>query len=109
MANSMTGFGRGMKKTKDENYVVEIKSVNHRFSEVHVHAPKDCLEIEHQISKQITQSFERGKFEVNLKIEGSNPQQKMDIPEAEILARWKELEKLRKKMNSEKEVTLSEV
>ena len=39
MIRSMTGFGRGEYNDGKRNILVEIKSVNHRYSEIQVRMP----------------------------------------------------------------------
>ena len=41
MIISMTGFGQGEASGKNNKYTVEMKSVNHRFCEIYVKAPRD--------------------------------------------------------------------
>ena len=40
MLKSMTGYGKYEKKDGDKKIVIEMKSVNHRFLEVNIKAPK---------------------------------------------------------------------
>lgn len=109
MAHSMTGFGRGVQKAKNASYVVEVKSVNNRFCEVRIQAPKDLLALEHQITAKIREMFERGKFDVTLKIEQTHKKKSTTLPEDRIVARWKELEALRKKLKIKSETSLADV
>ncbi len=50
----MTGFGRGVTTTDDFQLTVEIRSVNHRFLEIHSKFPKEWLEIELLAKKQLS-------------------------------------------------------
>ena len=40
MVKSMTGFGRGEYNDGKRNMIVEIKSVNHRYSDISVRMPR---------------------------------------------------------------------
>jgi len=70
--NSMTGFGRGRKSSKDKELIitVEVKSVNHRFCEISVRMPRQLLIFEDKIKKVLLQHVKRGRLEVFVNIEG---------------------------------------
>lgn len=72
MINSMTGFGRGRKSSKDKELIitVEVKSVNHRFCEISVRMPRQLLIFEDKIKKVLLQHVKRGRLEVFVNIEG---------------------------------------
>ena len=40
MIKSMTGFGRGKYENEGRTYTVEIKSVNHKYSDINVRLPR---------------------------------------------------------------------
>jgi len=68
----MTGFGRGVTTTNDYQLTVEVRSVNHRFLEIHTKFPKEWLEAEIHAKKILSKLFKRGKLDVvvNLKSMG---------------------------------------
>ncbi len=61
---SMTGFGRGRDAVGEVEIVTEIRSVNHRFLDVSVRAPRIYAAFEPEIRKIVSQSVDRGKFDV---------------------------------------------
>jgi uncharacterized protein (TIGR00255 family) len=70
MVVSMTGFGRS-KITKDSFSVsVEVKTVNHRFTEFNIRMPRQFNKIEDKIKKKLISSIHRGRIEVFVTIEG---------------------------------------
>ena len=70
MVVSMTGFGRS-KITNDAFSVsVEVKTVNHRFTEFNIRMPRQFNKIEDKIKKQLSKSIHRGRIEVFVTIEG---------------------------------------
>lgn len=91
----MTGFGRGEATYDGTTFVSEIKSLNNRYNEVFVNAPKDCLEAEYKVAKKIKQEFSRGKFDVSLSIE-EGVESSVQLDEKAVIEAWKRLEKLRK-------------
>ncbi|HWL24367.1 MAG TPA: YicC/YloC family endoribonuclease [Ureibacillus sp.] len=68
MVRSMTGFGRGVTTTDDFQLTVEVRSVNHRFLEIHSKFPKEWLEIELMAKKQLSQSISRGKLDISINV-----------------------------------------
>jgi len=64
----MTGFGRGVTTTDDFQLTVEVRSVNHRFLEIHSKFPKEWLEIELMAKKQLSQSISRGKLDISINV-----------------------------------------
>lgn len=75
--NSMTGFGRAKLEREGREYLVEIRSVNHKYSDITVKAPRNLLYLEDKIRKTILNRIERGKIDVfvtyaNYGIEGKN-------------------------------------
>lgn len=61
---SMTGFGRGVVCREGREVVVELKSVNHRFLDISVRAPRVFLFAEDAIKKEISGFFARGHIDV---------------------------------------------
>ena len=61
---SMTGFGRGVVCRDGREVVVELKSVNHRFLDISVRAPRVFLFAEDAIKKEISGFFARGHIDV---------------------------------------------
>jgi uncharacterized protein (TIGR00255 family) len=72
MVLSMTGFGRSNKQFLDYNVMIEIKTVNHRFSEFNIRMPRHLVIIEDKIKKTINEFIHRGRIEVFILIEGDN-------------------------------------
>ena len=61
---SMTGFGRSSGSLGDVEVVAEIRAVNHRFLDIFIRVPKSYNSFEPQIRKTISETANRGKFEV---------------------------------------------
>jgi uncharacterized protein (TIGR00255 family) len=69
MVKSMTGFGRSEENFDNRCYVVEIKSVNHRFGEVYVKLPKEYSLLEENVRKLVLKKVSRGRIDVYITIE----------------------------------------
>lgn len=69
MIKSMTGFGRGEFQDEKRNIIVEIKSVNHRYSDINVKMPRRYSFVEDKIKAQIKEEVKRGKLDVSVMVE----------------------------------------
>jgi len=69
MIKSMTGFGRGTYLNGGKEYLVEIKSVNHRYLDTSVKTSRAYGYLEPKIRELISKRLGRGKIDVNIWIE----------------------------------------
>ncbi len=70
MIRSMTGFGRASGHLDSCLFTVEMKSVNHRFLDIHLKMPKQFMNMEDKIRKLISESISRGRIEIYINVEG---------------------------------------
>lgn len=68
---SMTGYGRSKQESDSFSVTVEMKSVNHRFSEYVIRMPRQLLKIEDKLKKIMSEKMKRGRVEVFVTIEGT--------------------------------------
>ena len=61
---SMTGFGRSKLEVNSREYIVEIKSVNHKYSDISIKMPRTLSSYEENIKKIISGKVSRGKIDV---------------------------------------------
>ena len=69
MIRSMTGFGRGESQGDGKTFIVEIKTVNHRYSDVFVKMPRNISFLEDKIRELVSKSVSRGKIDVYISFE----------------------------------------
>lgn len=69
MIRSMTGYGRAETILGGRKYVVEIKSLNHRYLELSLRIPANLLPLEMEIKKKINEQLIRGKIDVTIRRE----------------------------------------
>lgn len=69
MPKSMTGFGRSVAENEGYRLTLELKSVNNRYLEVSVHAPRALGFWESMIKSKVAQFAERGKVDVFIQLE----------------------------------------
>lgn len=69
MIKSMTGFGRSEYTDGKRNIIVEIKSVNHRYSDINVKMPRRYGFAEDRIKNAVKANLRRGKIDVSIIVE----------------------------------------
>ncbi len=79
---SMTGYGRAESDWEAGRVTVEVRSLNNRFLEVSVRAPKDLLFLDNELKKNARERFSRGKIEIYISIEGGIKGFSVDIEKA---------------------------
>lgn len=72
MLISMTGYGQALAEIDQYKVSVEMKSVNHRFSEVNIRMPRQFLFVEEQLKKMVSRYVKRGKVDVFITMEGDD-------------------------------------
>jgi uncharacterized protein (TIGR00255 family) len=65
----MTGYGRAEAVLGGRKYVVEIKSLNHRYLELSLRIPANLLPLEMEIKKKINEQLIRGKIDITIRRE----------------------------------------
>ena len=69
MIKSMTGFGRSEYSDGKRNINVEIKSVNHRYSDISVKMPRRYGFAEDKVKNIVKSRLRRGKIDVSIMVE----------------------------------------
>ena len=64
MIKSMTGYGKSNQTFDLKEYQVEIKSVNHRYSDFSIKIPRVLSYLEEEVKKEISSKIKRGKIDV---------------------------------------------
>lgn len=106
---SMTGYGRGECVADGVVFRVEIRSVNHRFQEVVVRMPRELLQLEEWIKKEVQSTFPRGRLDVFVTIEpveSANSQVDIDWEFAERVS--KSVRQLKERFGLSGEMTVSD-
>ena len=67
MVKSMTGFGRATYENEGREYIVEIKTLNHKYNDVSIKLNRNISYLEDFIRKTILHHISRGKIEVYIR------------------------------------------
>lgn len=107
MIKSMTGYGSAVREGLKKRFTVEIKSVNHRYSDINVKTPRNCMFLEDVLKKTVSFAISRGKTDVFLTVEnteGADETVSLNVPLAQ--AYRNALEEMNAKLGLYDDVTL---
>jgi len=62
----MTGYGKGEAATPNGTFLVEIRSVNHRYGEISVRLPRSFYAFENEVKRQAGSLLKRGKIDISV-------------------------------------------
>lgn len=109
MLKSMTGYGRCERIDDGGKVLVEIKSVNHRYSDYTVKVPKYYGFLEDRVRKYMSGIITRGKTDVFIAIENYDDDVEISLNEEYAKKYINVLGQLKEKFNLDGEISLSEV
>lgn len=109
MIKSMTGYGRSESVMGDRKYVVEIKSLNHRYLEISLRLPPPLFSLELDMKKKMGEQFSRGRIEAIIRVDfnmGQTGEATYDLNFPLIRNYYEMLLKLKRELNLKDEITL---
>ena len=77
----MTGYGRGESGAAGKRHVAEIKTVNNRYRDLIVRAPKTLQAVEEDVRTLLSERIKRGRVETTLQMikEGEEPEYELEL------------------------------
>ena len=107
---SMTGFGRASLESNGKNYIIEIKTVNNKYSDITVKSPKRLSFMEDKIRKQIANRITRGKVEVSVSFFDFSNKSKNVVLNKEIAKEYiKQLKEIADENNLSENISVVEI
>jgi len=110
MPRSMTGFGVARASDGPRTYVVEVRSVNHRYCDVRTHLPGDLGALGPEIEARVRKAIRRGRVDVSVAVEvaeGATVEPSVDLARARgYKAAY---EKLAKELGLEPRIELAQI
>ena len=73
---SMTGFGRSTYIIDNREYSIDIKSVNHKYSDISIKMPRSISYLEDKVRQTVVNKISRGKVDVYITFENYSEQGK---------------------------------
>jgi uncharacterized protein (TIGR00255 family) len=71
MLKSMTAYGRAELIQSDLEYIVEIRSVNHRYREIALRLPQSLLAFEDTVKSLVSERVKRGRIDISVQLKGN--------------------------------------
>ena len=107
---SMTGFGRARLERENRTYNIEIKSVNHRYTDTTAKMPKGIKELEEKVKKEISSKISRGKVDVYITFDNNSSEGKNIKINKEIASIYiKELKTLAQENDIKEDISVTEI
>ena len=94
MVLSMTGFGRAEANYSNKEILVEVRSLNSKFTDIRLKIPQNYKEKEVLIRKLVSENVERGKIEVSMEIRSPEGDENFSLNVPLFKRYFKELSKL---------------
>ncbi len=69
MAISMTGFGRGEFKNDNYHFLVECKTINHKYCDINVRLPRKISFLEDKVRNYVKNFIKRGRVDLYIKLD----------------------------------------
>jgi len=101
----MTGFGRGHFEDDVLACTVEVRSINHRFLDLHIKLPAELPALEVKIRRLVQSKLKRGRVDLNMNIE-KNESAGFDLNVSLLQAYLNVVEQLRRDFNISGELDL---
>ena len=83
----MTGYGRATGETPSGRVTVEVRSLNHRYLDMGVRAPRTAMIVDPDIRSLVRKKVSRGKVEVFVTLEERPREYAVDIEKAKEMAK----------------------
>lgn len=110
MLRSMTGFGRGKYEINSREYIIEVKSVNHKYSDISIKMPRSISYLEDKVKKELNKNISRGKVDVYITFtNNSNIGKEVKINTELAKAYINELEKLCEETNIQNNINVMDI
>lgn len=103
----MTGFASLRGKVGGRHFLLEAKSLNHRFCEVNIRLPGRYAAWDFEIQKEVRRRFHRGRIDIFVKEEGKQGATERDVKQ--LYQAHRQLKKLARDLHLPNEVSLEMV
>lgn len=108
MIRSMTGYGRGEAQEKGILCAVEMRTLNHRYSDISIRMPKQISFLEDRVRKAVNNSLFRGKIEISITYENFGEEYKGAVLDEGLAKAYiKAMKQLSDKFGIEDDITVS--
>lgn len=102
----MTGYGRGAAERDGWRAVAEIRSVNHRYTDLKLRGSSLDPAVEEKVSAAVRSRVERGSITVTVKVDGGDASAGIQVDEAAARRTYDELSRLASALGLQQPVSL---
>ena len=88
MVQSMTGYGRAMKRTSLGHVTVELRSTNHRYLEIDQRLPNGMTSLQSRLTALVRTHVRRGRIEVAIALQLHGGDRRRVVFDEQLLARY---------------------
>ncbi len=107
---SMTGFGRAKLEKNNRIYQVEMKSVNHKYSDITIKLPRTLSYLEENVKKEVSSNIARGKIDIFVSFENYSEEGKEIVINQELVKEYmKQFTLLAKQNNLSLNIPVTEI
>jgi len=106
----MTGFGRAKLEINGRIYGIDIKSVNHKYSDISIKLPRSLMHTEKIIKTEIAKHIGRGKIDVFVTFENYSEEGKKVVVNQELVKEYlSEFHKLAEEHNLDMNLSVTDI
>lgn len=86
MLYSMTGYGKAPLKLNQQNYIVELRSLNSKQADISLRLPNHLRDAEYELRSMLQQELQRGKIDLTISLDESTSTQQSSFQPINIQA-----------------------
>ena len=109
MLKSMTGYGRSIYESEKRKFIVEIKSVNHKYNDISIRMSKSISYLENKVRKKVKENISRGKVDIHIVLEELEIDKKMKINKKLAESYISNIKEIEKDTNTEIIINMSDI
>lgn len=110
MLKSMTGYGCGKVTTPFGRFVVEVQTVNRKHLEATINLPREFIQMENDLRKEVSDKITRGKISVYVGFDRIGPKSRAVRIDMDLANKYYEAyNKIKEKFKIKSEIELSEL
>jgi uncharacterized protein (TIGR00255 family) len=87
---SMTGFGRSEREIPSGKLIIEVQSVNRKYSEINITLPKELSRFESEIRKKVAEQVQRGLLSLRIFLSPNVSSMEGMLPDPALMRNIKE-------------------
>ncbi len=109
MIRSMTAFSRVTQKTGKGQWIVELRSLNHRYFDLSLRVPPDLVELEGPIRDLVKEKIARGKISLSITCSGEGDDEDLELDEDAAKKYLKAVRTLKRRFGLQGDVTVEDI